>query len=144
MTRPSWERLEASRPASLAAGPRSQWSRGIEDIHQSLMILIATAQGERVMNEEYGCDLHSVQFEEINQGLVNSLTSLITDAILFHEPRVTLDQVDVSEDPDVDGLLKISVGYTVRSSNSRFNMVFPFYLNEATSGSLILFRRSKR
>jgi len=120
-------------PRFIRGGAEVEMVSGHEDVHQSLMILIATAQGERVMNEEYGCDLHSVQFEEINQGLVNNLTSLITDAILLHEPRVTLDQVDVSEDPNVDGLLKISVGYTVRSSNSRFNMVFPFYLNEATA-----------
>ncbi len=120
-------------PSFTSGGAEVAMVSGHQDVHQSLMILIATAQGERVMNEEYGCDLQSVQFEEINQGLVNNLTSLITDAFLFHEPRVTLDQVDVSEDPDVDGLLRISVAYTVRSSNSRFNMVFPFYLNEATS-----------
>ena len=43
-----------------------------------------------------------------------------------------LDQVDVTEDPDEGGRLIVSVDYTVRSSNSRFNMVFPFYLMEAT------------
>ena len=120
-------------PSFTLGGTEVEMVAGHEDIQESLMILFATTRGERVMADEYGCDLHSVQFEEINQGLVNSLTSLVTDAILFHEPRVTLDELDVSEDPNVDGLLLISVAYTVRSSNSRFNMVFPFYVSEATT-----------
>jgi uncharacterized protein len=119
-------------PSFTRGGAEVEMVSGNEDIHQSLMILLATAPGERVMNEDYGCDLHSVQFEVINQGLVNQLSSLVSDAILFHEPRVTLDQVDVADDPNQQGLLLISVSYTVRSSNSRFNMVFPFYTNEAT------------
>ncbi len=119
-------------PSFTMGGAEVDMVAGHEDIHQGLQILLATAQGERVMNEDFGCDLRGVQFEEINQGLVNQLTALVTDAILFHEPRVTLDQVDVTEDPSEHGRLLISVGYTVRSSNSRFNMVFPFYLNEAT------------
>ncbi len=120
-------------PRFTKGGAEVEMVSGHEDIHQSLMILFGTAHGERVMNDDYGCDLHGVQFEEINEGLINTLTSLVSDAILLHEPRVTLDQVDVSEDPKVDGLLRISIDYTVRSSNSRFNMVFPFYLAEATS-----------
>ena len=122
-------------PSFTMGGAEVDMVAGHEDIHQGLQVLLATAPGERVMNEEYGCDLHSIQFEEINQGLVNQLTALVTDAILFHEPRVTLDRVDVSEDRNENGRLLISVGYTVRSSNSRFNMVFPFYVNEATSPS---------
>ncbi len=120
-------------PSFTLGGGEVEMVAGHEDIQESLKILFATTRGERVMAEEYGCDLHSVQFEEINQGLVNSLTSLVADAILYHEPRVTLDDVDVAEDPEVNGLLNVSIAYTVRSSNSRFNMVFPFYLSEATT-----------
>jgi len=104
---------------------------GVEDIHQSLQILLSTGTGERIMQDDFGCDLHSVLFEEMDQGLVNTLTSLISDAILYYEPRITLDQLDVSESEAQQGLLLISLEYTVRSTNSRFNMVFPFYINEA-------------
>ena len=110
---------------------------GIEDIHQSLQILLSTRMGERVMQDDFGCDLDIVLFEEMDQGLVNTLTSLISDAILFYEPRITLDNLDVSESAEQQGLFLISLEYTVRSTNSRFNMVFPFYINEAaTPGSL--------
>ena len=105
---------------------------GPEDIHQSLQILLSTHLGERVMQETFGCDLTEFLFEEIDRSLVNSLTSMISNAILYHEPRINLDELDVSESRDEPGLLMIRLEYTVRSTNSRFNMVYPFYINEAT------------
>jgi uncharacterized protein len=106
---------------------------GTEDIHQSLQILLSTRLGERVMQDEFGCALDSVLFEEVDQGLVNALNTLVSDAILYHEPRITLDNVDVSDSGIDQGLLLISIEYTVRSTNSRFNMVYPFYINEANT-----------
>ncbi len=109
---------------------------GVDDIRQSLEILLATRLGERVMQDAFGCDLTTVLFEEIDQGLINSLTSLISDAILYHEPRIELDRLDISEDQAAEGLLLISLDYTVRSTNSRFNLVYPFYLNEVATPGL--------
>lgn len=106
---------------------------GVEDIQQSLQILFATRLGERVMQDEFGCALDSVVFEEIDQGLVNALNRTIADAILYHEPRIRLDQLAVNDSAEQPGLLLISLTYTVRSTNSRFNMVYPFYLNEAAT-----------
>ena len=103
----------------------------LEDIHQSLQILLSTRLGERVMQDDFGCDLNSVLFEEIDQGLINTLTGMVSDAILYHEPRIEMDRLDVSESETEQGLLLISIEYTVRSTNSRFNMVYPFYLIEA-------------
>jgi phage baseplate assembly protein W len=119
-------------PAFSAGGAEVEMVSGVADIHQSLQILLSTRLGERVMQEGFGCDLNHVLFEEIDQGLVNTLTRMISDAILYHEARITLDRLDVSESVDQPGLLSISIEYTVRSTNSRFNMVYPFYINEAT------------
>lgn len=104
---------------------------GHEDIHQSLQILLSTQLGERVMNDEFGCDLSTFLFEDVDQGLINSLTSVISDAILYHEPRITMNRLDINESGSVQGLLLISIDYTTRSTNSRYNMVYPFYINEA-------------
>jgi len=105
---------------------------GPEDIHQSLQILLSTRLGERVMLENFGCDLSNILFEEMDQSLINTLTSLVSDALLYFEPRIILDNLDVSESESEQGLLLIRIEYTVRSTNSRFNMVYPFYINEAT------------
>ncbi|NJN17068.1 MAG: GPW/gp25 family protein [Oscillochloris sp.] len=106
---------------------------GVEDIHQSLHILLATRLGERVMQETFGAALDDVAFEEIDQSLLNTISTAITDAILYHEPRITLDDLDVSESAEQPGLLLIALTYTIPSTNSRFNMVYPFYVNEANT-----------
>jgi len=103
-----------------------------QDIEQSLQILLNTAQGERIMREDFGCDLHRFMFEEVSQSLANSLTRLITDAVLYYETRIVLNAVNVDESAQTQGLVMITIDYTVRSTNSRFNMVYPFYLDEAS------------
>jgi phage baseplate assembly protein W len=104
---------------------------GAEDIRQSLEILLSTRLGERIMQDDYGCDLSDFLFEEIDQGLINALTGVVNDAILYHEPRIILDRLSIDESEARQGLMLIGIEYTIRSTNSRFNMVYPFYLNEA-------------
>ena len=104
---------------------------GVEDIEQSLAILFATRRGERVLQEDFGCDLSDFLFGEITPGLIGRLRSAVADAILHHEPRITLNEVEVSDTHARDGLLLIRIDYTVRATNSRYNMVYPFYLQEA-------------
>ena len=121
-------------PPSFSAGGKAvEMASGEQDIQQSLQILFSTQLGERLMQEDFGADLSSVLFEEVDQGLINNLTSLMTDAILYHEPRISLDRLDISESESEQGLLLISMDYTIRSTNSRYNMVYPFYLNEAAN-----------
>ena len=120
-------------PAFAAGGGDVQIVSGAEDIKQSLAILLSTRQGERVMQDDFGCELSEFLFGEISQGLIGRVRSLIADAILHHEPRISLNGIDVSESGAKDGLLLIGIDYTIRATNSRFNMVYPFYLNEASS-----------
>ena len=118
-------------PAFTKGGADVEMVSGAEDIQQSLQILLSTRLGERVMQDEFGCDLHGFLFEEVSQSLINSLTGLISDAILYHEPRINLERLDIAESETEPGLLLIQIDYTIRSTNSRFNMVYPFYINEA-------------
>jgi phage baseplate assembly protein W len=104
----------------------------VEDIQQSLALLFATAQGERPMLESFGCSLESVLFGEMAEPLVNQIQSLIHDAVLRHEPRIRLLSVDVTPEAAA-GLLRIQLAYAVQATNSRYNMVFPLYLNEAVA-----------
>jgi phage baseplate assembly protein W len=120
-------------PSFTASGGDVHVVSGVEDIEQSLAILLATQRGERVMQEDFGCDLSEFMFGEISQGLIGRVRSFIEVAILHHEPRITLNGIDVSESGAEAGLLLISIDYTIRATNSRYNMVYPFYLNEATS-----------
>ena len=104
-----------------------------EDVVQSLKIILATCPGERLMQPNFGCELSQFLFEEIRQGVITSLKGTVTDALLYHEPRIDVEGVEVSEDEAEAGLLLISVSYKIRSTNSRYNLVYPFYLNEASN-----------
>lgn len=106
-----------------------------EDIHESLKILFSTQCGERLMNSEYGCDLHQVQFEGISESIKGRIINMISQAILFHEPRISLLNIDVILDSEqaTQGKLNIHLDYMIRSTNSRSNMVYPFYFLEGNN-----------
>jgi hypothetical protein len=114
-------------------------SRGVslvsaaEDIAQSLEILLSTAPGERVMNPSYGCGLRSLVFENISETTITQVRDTIDRAVLFFEPRINLDLVTVDVAEVYRGLLRIQLNYTIKSTNSRSNMVYPFYFQEGTS-----------
>jgi len=105
---------------------------GSEDVRQSLWILLSTATGERVMVPEYGCALSPMVFENLSTTLLTRLHDVVEHAILNWEPRITVDRVVAEADPDVAGLVRIDISYTIRATNARSNLVFPFYLREAT------------
>ena len=119
-------------PAFGAGGGEVETVAGAEDVEQSLSILLATMPGERVMRERFGCDLTSLAFEEVDRNLHGNVERLVSDAILEHEPRIRLEGVDVEEGRELTGLLRITVHYVIRGSNSRYNLVYPFYLDEAS------------
>lgn len=104
-----------------------------EDIHQSLFILFSTSPGERLMNPHYGCDLNKMVFEKMSNSLRVDIISVVTDAIVNFEPRVKVENVDVQVVSYETGLLHILVEYTVIQTNSRRNIVYPYYLLEGTS-----------
>ncbi len=122
-------------PRFSGRGAEVSMASDVADIHECLEILLTTYSGERTMRSDFGCGLDRLLFEEIDRSLVNQISATIADAILYHEPRISLDHLRVEQDPHHDGLLEIHISYTVRSTNSRYNMVFPFYLNEATPKS---------
>ncbi|TAF35471.1 MAG: hypothetical protein EAZ57_09665 [Cytophagales bacterium] len=103
-----------------------------EDIRESLKILLGTRRGERTMLPEYGCDLHQLVFEDLDSTAINQLRSVITKAVLFFEPRIVLDEVNIRVDNQDVGLLHITLHYTISLTNTRTNMVYPFYLLEGT------------
>jgi len=104
-----------------------------EDIRESLWILFSTRPGQRVMQPSYGCALHALVFEVINETTFEEIREVVERAILFFEPRIHLDQVDVDAGQVYEGVLQIRVDYSIRTTNTRSNVVYPFYFREGTS-----------
>lgn len=103
-----------------------------EDIESSLHILLSTRLGERVMLPDYGCNLDELLFEGLNRTLITYVSDLIETAILYHEPRIEVISIDISETDPLEGKLIIEIDYRIRVTNTRRNMVFPFYKEEGT------------
>ena len=106
-----------------------------DDVHESLRILLTTYPGERTMRPDFGCRLRDYCFESYSLRLITLIQSEVRRAILMNEPRVDVEHVNVMESEKKE-VLKVEVVYVVRSTNSRMNLVFPFYLNEATDASI--------
>ena len=114
-------------------GKGAVMSSGEEDIAQALVILLSTVPGERVMRPTFGCGLKAMVFETVDEGTLAEIRDVVERAVLFFEPRITLNQVDVTFPDPLGGRLDLVLDYTVRETNSRSNMVYPFYLLEGTN-----------
>jgi phage baseplate assembly protein W len=106
--------------------------RDEDDIQSSLHILLTTRIGERVMQPTYGCNLDELVFESLSSTFKSFIRDLVKTAILYHEPRIKLNKVDLDDSRDLEGIILISIDYTIRTTNTRFNYVFPYYRNEGT------------
>jgi phage baseplate assembly protein W len=106
----------------------------IDDINESLNILLSTSLGERVMQPDYGCNLNDYMFESLNNSLIGLIKHHVENSILFYEPRIIAENVDVTaaDSTDLfDGKFTITVEYTIPETNSRYNYVYDYYLKEA-------------
>ena len=106
-----------------------------EDISESLRILLMTYPGERTMQPEFGSRLRDFCFESFTLRTETLIRDEIRRAILLNEPRVDTQEIEVLP-TEKSGVLRINIAYVIRSTNSRRNLVFPFYLNEATDVSV--------
>jgi phage baseplate assembly protein W len=102
---------------------------GQEDIKESLEIILSTRIGERILQPEFGADLSVYIFEAMNVRNQVRIKELIFDAIYMYEPRIRPDEV-VMTDMLHDGKILLDIHYTIKSTNSRHNLVYPFYLTE--------------
>lgn len=103
-----------------------------KDIQESIEIILSTRLGERIMNPKFGCNIDDLLFSPIDLSLVTYISSLIETAILLYEPRIDLNQVEIDTDSQNEGIVNIKIDYTTRNTNSRRNLVYPFYLGEGT------------
>ena len=113
------------------AGGQVRMAEDELDIHESLQILFGTRPGERVLQPGYGLDLSPLLFEPLSTTLRTLLEDRIRTALLVHEPRIRVLELAVDDSQALDGLLQIRLDYAVRSTNSRFNLVYPYYLGDA-------------
>jgi hypothetical protein len=104
-----------------------------EDIRQAIRIILGTNPGERVMRPDFGAGLNSFAFEPVNTTTMQLVRTRVTESLIDWEPRIDVLEVNVATNPAERNLLLIDVAYRVRATNSRHNLVYPFYLQEGGS-----------
>jgi len=110
-----------------------QMVSGDDDIRESLKILLTTRPGERVMQPRYGCAIGGMAFELVHPQTIARMEDIIRRAILFYEPRIDLEEVTIKVLDAAGGRILVGLVYTIRTTNSRSNLVFPLYLQQGTT-----------
>lgn len=101
---------------------------GADDVEQAIRIILSTAPGERPMRPEFGCDLHTLVFERMSPATAGRMERAIRTALHRWEPRIEVEDVSIRPDGAHSGRLLVEVGYRLRQTNSRRNLIYPFYL----------------
>jgi uncharacterized protein len=114
-----------------AAGPDDMaMAEDAEDVRQSILIILRTAKGERAMRPDFGCGLQRLVFQPINAALKTLARKEVQEALVAWEPRIDVNSVTVTEDPRARATLLIDIRYLVRTTNTFYNLVYPFFLAE--------------
>lgn len=101
-----------------------------EDIRQSILIVLETAPGERVMRPNFGCGIHELVFAAVDSTTVQRIRSTVQEALRRCEARIDVLAVNVDGAPAAEGHLVVEIEYRVRKTNQLGNLVFPFYFRE--------------
>jgi len=99
-----------------------------KSIAESIRIILSTSKGERVMRPDFGCEVNEMVFAPNNAATHNLICHYIEEALVKWEPRIILEKVEAAADEEDEARINISIEYKVRSVNTYFNMVYPFYL----------------
>ena len=100
-----------------------------EDIKEAIRIILSTRKGERIRNPGFGCGIYDYAFDTMDFTTLSAIKHEVELALVSWEPRIEDIEVVVHEEAK-EGVLLIEVGYVVRSTNSPYNMVFPYYIRE--------------
>jgi phage baseplate assembly protein W len=105
-------------------------AEGEDSIKDSVMLILSTARGERVMRPEFGSRLNELVFAPNNMSTATLIKSYMEEALREWEPRIEVEEITVTPSSD-QPLLEVAISYTVKSSNSKYNLVYPFFLESA-------------
>jgi phage baseplate assembly protein W len=103
-------------------------STGVEDIESSMRMILTTAPGERLMRPEFGCRIWELLFEPINANTLGLMGEAVRESLARWEPRATVTDIRLDPSSHDSGQVLINVDYTVRTTNDRRNLVYPFYV----------------
>lgn len=97
-------------------------------IAESILIILGTAKGERVMRPDFGCEIHDRVFTVIDAAALTLIRSAVEDALILWEPRIEVSDIITSTEKLGQGRIDVEVNYKILYTNTAHNLVYPFYL----------------
>lgn len=101
---------------------------GAPDLDESIALVLMTAPGERLMRPQFGCRIWDLLFEPVTPNLLGLMAEAVRAALAQWEPRIEVDDVRPVPDEVDAALVRIEIGYRVRATNDKRNLVYPFYV----------------
>lgn len=119
-------------PLQLDGDGGIELSHYAQAVRQSIELIIGTRLGERVMRPDFGCRVHDLVFALNNAETIGVIVNEVRRALVLWEPRIDLVHITAERGQELPSQLILRIDYRLRVDNSRFNLVYPFYL-EGTS-----------
>jgi phage baseplate assembly protein W len=101
-----------------------------DHVRQSILLILQTAKGERVMRPDFGAGLRKLVFSPMSAATVALVQHEVKDALTRFEPRIDILNISVTLDSGRPGQLILNLEYRVRSTDTQFNLVYPFFLEK--------------
>ena len=115
-------------PVRTNAAGRIALVSDMQELEESVRLILGTAYGERPMRPEFGCGIHDLIFGSVDSGTAARVAYEVRASLVRWEPRIEVLGVDVTLDPANNGLMYIDIRYTPATANDPRNLVFPFYV----------------
>jgi hypothetical protein len=119
-------------PLQVTPGGQIAQARYEQRIEESIFLILSTAQGERAMLPDFGCGIHDLVFAPNNAVTLSRVTQSVRKSLTTYEPRIDVLDVNADSAPGQDNLLLIRISYRIRANNAVGNLVYPFYVSEAS------------
>lgn len=117
-------------PVGLDAMGEVRLQAGPEKVKESIRLILGTRRGERAMRPDFGAGLEDFLFESISTTTSALVRHRVETALVQWEPRIDVNEVAVVIAERRTGRLDIRIGYTIRETNTFYNLVYPFFLHE--------------
>jgi uncharacterized protein len=109
------------------SGGRMDLAVGADKVRQSVMLILETEPGERVMRPDFGCGLERYLMAPNNEVTRAQLSGSIEAALQRWEPRISVEEVDVYAGNDLAEVI-VSIRYQHVRDGSDGAVLFPFRL----------------
>lgn len=101
---------------------------GSNSIRQSILMILSTVPGERIMRPDYGCELYKLTFSPNDETTAGLAIHYIKKAITKWEKRIEITGIDAAPNAEYDEILDITMSYTIKKNLNQDHLTYSFNL----------------